>query len=621
MSNEAKTDNRPAVHSSPMMRGGAIGGKAKAKNFRGTMLKLLKYGRAFLPLIILAFLMTGTGAILQIIGPDILGKLTREIQIGLGSMVDGVFVPSRINMQAMTDIAMSLAIMYAIMFVLYVCTDFTMASVIQKITKIMRTDLTNKINKLPFSYLQGHSYGNILSIITNDVDTIGQALGQSGAMLVRASAMLVGSGVMMFVTNWILALVAIATVCIGFILTVIVIKNSQKYFTQNANQLGQMNGQIEESYSGHGVIKVYNGSNNSRKVFEEVNTKLYTSGWKSQFYSGLMMPVMMFIGNLGYVAVCVVGAALVINGHIDVAVIVSFILYVRLFNFPLSQLAQVAQNLQRAAASCERVFEFLEEKEMENESHKTAEIKDIKGAIEFKNVKFGYTPDKTIINDFSIKVEPGQKVAIVGPTGAGKTTIVNLLMRFYEINSGTIYIDGVPTTDYKREDIHEQFDMVLQDTWMFEGTIKENIVYSKQGVTDAQVEEACKTVGLHHFVMTLPNGYDTILNDKASLSEGQKQLITIARAIIKNSPLLILDEATSSVDTRTERIVQAAMDKLTQKRTSFVIAHRLSTIKNADLILVMRAGDIVESGNHEALLEKGGFYADLYNSQFDEEAA
>jgi ABC-type multidrug transport system, ATPase and permease components len=392
---------------------------------------------------------------------------------------------------------------------------------------------------------------------------------------------------------------------------------SQKHFTVQQQGLGDINGHIEEVYSGHNVVKVYNGGKESKKTFESINGSLYESGWKSQFLSGLMMPIMSFIGNFGYVAVCVVGAALAMNGTISFGVIVAFMMYIRLFTQPLSQLAQSMQQLQRTAAASERVFEFFDEEELTDESQKLKKLENIKGNVEFKSIQFGYEKGKTIINDFSAQIKAGQKIAIVGPTGAGKTTMVNLLMRFYEIDSGEILIDGIPISHVTRENVHDQFCMVLQDTWLFEGTIKENIIYSKQGVTDEDVITACKAVGIHHFIRTLPNGYDTVLNDKTSLSAGQKQLVTIACAIIQDSPLLILDEATSSVDTRTEKLVQDAMNKLTEGRTSFVIAHRLSTIRDADLILVMKDGDIIEEGNHIELLSKNGFYAELYNSQFE----
>ena len=414
-----------------------------------------------------------------------------------------------------------------------------------------------------------------------------------------------------------MALTAIGASLIGFVLMSLIMGKSQKYFTRQQNDIGAVNGHVEEIYSGHNVVKVYNGGKEAGRYFDEVNNRLYDSGWKSQFMSGLMMPIMMFIGNLGYVAVCVVGAVLAMNGTIQFGVIAAFMIYIRLFTQPLSQFAQAFQNLQRTAAAGERVFEFFGEQEMEDESHKTKRLTDIKGEIEFRNVRFGYDPDKTIIHDFSSKFEAGTKIAIVGPTGAGKTTIVNLLMRFYELDSGEILIDGTPSADVPRDNVQEQFGMVLQDTWLFEGTIKENIVYCEEGITDEQVEETCKAVGLDYFIRTLPQGYNTVLNDKTSLSQGQKQLVTIARAMIQNAPMTILDEATSSVDTRTEHLVQEAMSNLTKGRTSFVIAHRLSTIKNADMILVMNEGDIVENGNHEQLLAMGGFYAELYNSQFE----
>ena len=427
--------------------------------------------------------------------------------------------------------------------------------------------------------------------------------------------------IMMLYNSWILTLTAVAASVIGFGLMMLITGRSQKYFDRQQAELGCINGYIEEYYSGHNIVKVYNGSAEAKRVFEESNGALYASAWKSQFLSGMMMPLMSFVGNLGYVAVCVIGAVLAMNGTITFGVIVAFMMYIRLFTQPLSQIAQAVNNLQRTAAASERVFEFLGEEEMENEDGKTARLHDIQGEVTFDHVKFGYTPEKTIIHDFSAEVKPGQKIAIVGPTGAGKTTMVNLLMRFYETDSGEIRIDGTPIKDVPRSDVHSQFGMVLQDTWLFEGTIKENITYSKENVSDEDVIRACRTVGLHHFIRTLPDGYDTVLNDKASLSEGQKQLMTIARAMIQNAPLLILDEATSSVDTRTERMVQKAMNQLTEGRTSFVIAHRLSTIKDADLILVMKDGDVIESGNHKELLAEGGFYANLYNSQFEKEAS
>jgi len=428
--------------------------------------------------------------------------------------------------------------------------------------------------------------------------------------------MFFGATAMMFYNNWIIALTAIFSSILGFVILSVIMKKSQKYFVRQQKDLGAINGHIEEIYSGHNVVKAYNAGREAKRVFEGFNDSLYDSGWKSQFISGIMMPVMMFVGNLGFVAVCIVGATLAANGIISFGVIVACMIYIRLFNQPLQVLAQVFQSMQRTAAASERVFEFYDEEEMDDESSKQERYADISGEIEFKNVRFGYDPEKIIINNFSAKIKPGQKIAIVGPTGAGKTTIVNLIMRFYELDSGSITLDSLPTADVPRANVHEQFGMVLQDTWIFEGSIKENIVYCKSDITDEEVVSACKSVGLHHFIRTLPQGYDTVIDDKTSVSQGQKQLITIARAMIQNAPLLILDEATSSVDTRTERIVQDAMNKLTEGRTSFVIAHRLSTIKNADLILVMDKGDIIESGSHSELLQKSGFYADLYNSQF-----
>jgi len=591
--------------------GGGLGkGGEKSKDFKNTIVKLARYCKAFLPVIIIALIAAAIGTVFQIIGPDYIKNLTDEITKGLPPI--GV-----IDMNVISSIALILICFYVGALLLSLLGNYIMATTTQKISKRMRSDISGKINRLPFGYFHNVSYGDVLSRVTNDVDTIGQTLNQSLGMLITAVTMFVGSIIMMFVMNWIMALTAIGASMFGFVIMTVIMAKSQKFFKAQQRHLGGINGHVEETYTGHNVVRACNASKQFKKTFEETNDKLYESSWKAQFLSGLMMPLMSFIGNFGYVAVCVVGAVLAFNGTISFGVIVAFMLYVRLFTQPLTQFAQAMGNLQMTAAAGERVFEFLEEKELEDERQKMVRLPVVKGNIEFKNVKFGYTPGKLVINDFSASVKAGQKIAIVGPTGAGKTTMVNLLMRFYEINGGEILIDGIPINTVRREDIHNQFDMVLQDTWLFEGTIKENIIYAKSGVTDDDVVTACKTVGLHHFIQTLPDGYDTVLNDKASLSEGQKQLLTIARAIIKNSPLLILDEATSSVDTRTERIVQEAMDNLTEVRTSFVIAHRLSTIKNADLILVMKDGDIIESGNHKELLAKGGFYAELYNSQFE----
>ncbi|MEA5021599.1 putative ABC transporter ATP-binding protein [bioreactor metagenome] len=598
--------------------GPPMGGGEKAKDFQGTWGKLIRYCKGYMPVIITALVIAALGTLLQIIGPDQLKNMTNEITKGLPALINGVPVSGAIDFNAVFNIGMLLVCFYAASGIFSFAENFIMATVTAKISKSMRTDIAKKINKLPLKYFDKTSYGDVISRVTNDVDAIGQTLNQSLDNLVRAVTMFVGSLIMMFYNSWILALVAIGSTLIGFVLMALIMSKSQKYFTVQQQGLGDINGHIEEIYSGHNVVKAYNGGSKAKKTFEEINTSLYDSGWKSQFMSGMMMPIMGFIGNFGYVAVCVVGAALAMKGTISFGVIVAFMIYIRLFTQPLSQLAQSMQQLQRTAAASERVFEFFAEEELAGESQQLKKLENVKGHVEFQNVHFGYEKDKTIINNFSAQIRAGQKVAIVGPTGAGKTTMVNLLMRFYEIDSGEIRIDGIPISHVSRENVHDQFCMVLQDTWLFEGTIKENIIYNKQGVTDEEVIAACKSVGIHHFIRTLPQGYDTILNDKANLSAGQKQLVTIARAIIQNSPLLILDEATSSVDTRTERLVQDAMNKLTQGRTSFVIAHRLSTIKDADLILVMKDGDIIESGNHEELLGKGGFYAELYNSQFEQ---
>lgn len=584
-------------------------GGGKAKNFKKTMLQLIAYCKSYVPLIILALVLGMAGAIFNIIGPEFLSKITDLITEGMMSQID---------LEAVADIAIVLTILYGLGVVFNYVQGFTMATVTQRVAKNLRGDISTKINRLPLKYFDKTSYGDVLSRVTNDVDMIGQTLNQSLGTLIGSITMFLGSLIMMFYTNWIMALAAIASTIVGFGFMSLIISKSQKHFVQQQKELGKLNGHIEEIYTGHSVVKVYNGEKEAKKVFHDINTRLYNSAWKSQFMSGLMMPLMMFVGNFGYVIVCIVGAVLAHNGTISFGVIVAFMVYIRLFTQPLSQIAQAANGLQSTAAASERVFEFLAEEELSDESDKHEKLETAKGDVEFKNVRFGYSEDKMVINNFSAKVKAGQKVAIVGPTGAGKTTLVNLLVRFYEINDGEIFIDGVPINKLTRQNIHDLFCMVLQDTWLFEGTIRENIVFSKKGVTDEDVESACKAVGLDHFIKTLPKGYDTILDDKANLSAGQKQLITIARAVVENAPLLILDEATSSVDTRTELLIQQAMDKLTVGKTSFVIAHRLSTIKNADLILVMKDGDIIESGTHAELLSRNGFYADLYNSQFED---
>lgn len=525
---------------------------------------------------------------------------------------------TKINLDNIFKICMILVVIYLVAYVVNFVQGFIMATVNQRVSRDLRSRISVKINKLPLKYFDKVSYGEVLSRVTNDVDTIGQTLNNSVNTLIGAAALFIGSLIMMFVTNWIMAISGVVATIIGFVLMIVIISKSQKYFVAQQNVLGQVNGFVEEAYSGQEIIKAYNAEEGTTGAFEVINKKLYSSAWKSQFYSGLMQPLMGFIGNLGYVVVCVVGAVLVHYNIINFAVIVAIMIYIRLFTQPLSQLAQGVTNLQSTAAASERVFEFLDQEEMPDESMLTKKLENIKGEVEFKHVKFGYTPEKMVIKDFSVKIRPGQKVAIVGPTGAGKTTLVNLLMKFYNVNDGDILIDGVSIKDISRENVHAIFGMVLQDTWLFQGSVKENIRYSKTDVTDEIIVSACKECGIDHFIRTLEHGYDTILDDNTNISAGQKQLMTIARAMVENAPMLILDEATSSVDTRTELLIQRAMDKLTENRTSFVIAHRLSTIKNADIILVMKDGDIIETGNHEELIKKNGFYADLYNSQFEE---
>lgn len=530
-----------------------------------------------------------------------------------------VVVEPYMNIDKIKNIAILLICIYLISAIFEYFEAILMTDVSNNFARKLRGNISSKINKLPLKYFDKHVIGDILSRVTNDVDTIAQSMNQSLSTLVSAITLFVGTIIMMFVTNSVMAITAILASLFGFVFISLVLSKSQKYFVAKQNELGALNGHIEEVYSGLNVVKTYNGEKISNEKFDELNDKLYKANWKSGFLSGLMMPMMSFIGNFGYVAVCVVGALLALNGHISFGVIVAFIVYVRLFVSPLSQIAQAMTSLQSTAAASERVFEFLDEKEMADESNikTTLDKEKVKGNIEFKNVEFKYDGnDKPTIKNFSAKAKAGEKVAIVGPTGAGKTTMVNLLMKFYDINKGEILIDGVSTKDLTRGNIHDLFTMVLQDTWVFNGSIKDNIIYNTSDVSMEMVESVCKTVGLDHFIKTLPDGYNTILNDNDSVSAGQRQLLTIARGMIQNAPFLILDEATSNVDTRTEELVQKAMDKLTEGKTSFIIAHRLSTIKNADLILVMNEGNIIEQGNHEELMKQNGFYAELYNSQF-----
>lgn len=536
----------------------------------------------------------------------------------LPDSVNKLVKPS-IDMDKIMQIGLLLVGLYILSYVLSALQGFIMSTITQKVSKQMRSDISRKINRLPMSFYHKTTTGDVLSRVTNDVDTIGQSLNQSVGTLITAVVLFVGSLIMMIKTNIWMTLTAVCASLIGFVIMFAIMGRSQKYFRRQQKHLGEINGHIEEIYTGHTVVKAYNGEEDAQKTFDELNEKLKHSGFMAQCLSGLMMPIMSFIGNLGYVAVCVVGGAMALDGKISFGVIVAFMMYVRYFTQPLSQMAQAIQSMQSAGAAGERVFEFLEAKEMEKEDGKIEALDHVKGEVTFEHVKFGYEgSDRIIIHDFSAEAKPGQKIAIVGPTGAGKSTMVNLLMRFYEIQSGKISIDGVPTDQIKREAVHSQFCMVLQDTWLFEGTVRENLIYCTPDASDEKMKQACKAVGLDHFIRTLPNGYDTILNDQVNLSQGQKQQLTIARAMIADKPMLILDEATSSVDTRTEQQIQNAMDQLMENRTSFVIAHRLSTIKNADLILVLKDGDIIESGNHEELMKQNGFYASLYNSQFDQ---
>ena len=587
------------------------GGHEVSKDFKGSMIRLIKNLAPWKWTMIFALTVAMISAILALITPDKLSEFADVIRLGI--------VNSSIDMTEVKRLAILMGSLYLGSAVLSFIEGFSTTTVSNYFARNLRSRISDKINKLPLKYFDSHEAGDVLSRVTNDVDTIAQNLNNSLATIVTAGTLWLGCIFMMFITNWILALTAIFSSIIGLSCMFFILGKSQKYFMKRQEELGNINGYIEEMYSGHNVVKVYNGEEDALKRFDELNLNLYTANRKSQFLSGLMHPIMGFTGNFGYVMVCVVGALLTINNIISFGVIVAFMIYVRLFTNPLNQIAQAMGSLQSTAAASERVFEFLDEKEMNDQKDISRSLNrsKVKGEISFKNVKFGYDPGRMIIKNFSVDVKSGQKIAIVGPTGAGKTTMVNLLMKFYEINNGQILIDGVPTSELSRENIHDLFIMVLQDTWLFEGTIRDNIKFNKENVSDREIWEALKVVGVEHFVRTLPGGLDYVLSDNDTVSSGQKQLLTIARGMITDSPFLILDEATSNVDTRTEELVQKAMDKLTEGRTSFIIAHRLSTIKNADLILVMNEGNIIEQGTHEELLDKGGFYAGLYNAQFE----
>lgn len=609
---EQKNNTRPPVRRA-MGGGPRMAAGEKPKDLKKAMKNLLKFMKPYFIATAIAIIFACASSVLAIIGPDKLKDLTNEITAG---------IRTQINIENVKKIGITLIVFYSLSFIFNYAQTLIMVKVTNKFSNGLRSKISSKINKLPLKYFDRHEIGDTLSRVTNDVDTVSQALDNGIVTLISAITMLIGTLIMMFMTNWQMSVTAIISTLLGFMLMTVILKRSQKYFNNLQIELGNINGHIEEIYSGHNVVKAYNGTESARKEFDSINNRLYSCVRKSQFLSGLMQPIMGFVGNFGYVAVCIVGATLANNGTILFGDIVAFMIYVRLFTNPLSQIAQAATQMQSAAAASERVFEFLDEEELSDESKKTAKLdkNKVKGNIEFKNVKFSYDKGKEIIKNFNCKAHAGEKIAIVGPTGAGKTTMVNLLMKFYEIDSGDILIDGVSTKELTRENIHDLFVMVLQDTWLFNGTVKENIVYNKGNVTDDEIVSACKTVGVDHFIRSLPNGYDTVLEDTDSISAGQKQLITIARAILADNKIMILDEATSSVDTRTEVRIQKAMDNLMKGRTSFIIAHRLSTIKNADLILVMKDGDIIEQGNHEELLKAKGFYADLYNSQFEEKA-
>lgn len=596
----------------PGGRGGVPHSTEKAKNFKKSFIRLAKSLSGFKWLIIISLAFAIASTTLNIVSPTIIKKLAEVI-------VRAGFENVAIDMAKIAYFGIILICMYVGSGILNFLQGFIMARVTAVITKKYREDISKKINRLPLKYFDSNSIGDTLSRVTNDVDTLGNSLSNSLSSVISSVTMIIGSVIMMFVNSWMMTLVVLAVMPISMGLVLLIVKFSQKHFVRQQNELGEINGQIEEVYSAHNVVKVFTGEEKEQHKFDETNKTLFKSAYKANVLSGLMHPIMNFIGNATYVVICILGGYIAIknNDPVFAATIVTFITYMRTFNNQVSNVANISSTLQSTAAASERLFEFLDAEEQEEE-HKEWQLQKVVGDVEFKNVSFGYDADKIIIHNFNAKVKAGQKVAIVGPTGAGKTTLVNLLMRFYEINGGDILIDGVSIKDMPREEVRSYFGMVLQDTWLFEGTIRENLSYGTEGLSNEQIEKACSFAHIDHFIRSLPNGYDMVIDEKANISQGQRQLLTIARVMVNNAPMLILDEATSSVDTRTEELIQKAMDKLAEGRTTFVIAHRLSTIKNADVILVLKDGDIIESGKHEELLEKGGFYADLYNSQFEE---
>ena len=596
---------------------GMRGGGEKAKDFKGTIAKLFRYLKPYYFKLVVVIIFAAASTVFSIVGPKILAKATYKLSEGIMAKVSGT---GGIDFEYIAYIIWILVGLYLVSALFSYIQGFITSTISQRVAYDLRTSISKKMDRMPLSYFDRHTSGDILSRVTNDIDTIAQSLNQSMSQVITSSVTVVGIFIMMLSISPQMTIIAVCVLPVSMLLISIVMKRSQKYFAKQQQALGDVNGHIEEMYGGHNVVKAFNGEEASVKQFDEYNDSLYESAWKSQFFSGLMQPITNFVGNVGYVAVCLLGGVLAGGGNISIGDIQAFIQYVRQFNQPISQLAQTMNMLQSTAAAAERVFEFLDEEELEKETPKVTkdELEKIKGSVTFADVNFGYLKDQTIINDFSLHVHSGQTVAIVGPTGAGKTTIVKLLMRFYELNGGTIFIDGKDIRDFACKDLRSLFGMVLQDTWLFNGTIKENLMYSKLDASDQEVQEACKVAYVDHFVQTLEDGYDTVINEESSnISQGQKQLLTIARAFLKDPKILILDEATSSVDTRTEVLIQKGMERLMEGRTSFVIAHRLSTIRDADTIIVMKDGDIVELGNHDSLLEKDGFYASLYRSQFE----